>query len=366
MWIPLSMESILHLGDPLADRGSQWLFVTGRLRPGVSASQAQAELESIADGLALQYPKSNKDRTVVILPASQVKIIPEVDGAMYATSFVLLGFVGLILLIACANLAGMLLARASARRREIAVRLAMGASRTRLIRQLLTESLLLSLLGGSLGLMLTIAFDRLVSQALQGLRLVIPVQVGLGLTLDYRVFVFTLIAVSGATLLFGLVPAFKASGLTLSSTLKEEAASAGGSRSKHALWKVLVVGQVAVSLLLLICAGLSIRSMRNAFRVDPGFNPNDVATASFYPSYIGMNAAQSVAFYKSLSDRAQVLPGVRSVALAERLPLTFVIQVTSCAPQGKDADEARVGKMSIAPTLVPNTFKRANSGPART
>ena len=341
MWIPLSMESILHLGDPLADRGSQWLFVTGRLRPGVSASQAQAELESIADGLALQYPKSNKDRTVVILPASQVKIIPEVDGAMYATSFVLLGFVGLILLIACANLAGMLLARASARRREIAVRLAMGASRTRLIRQLLTESLLLSLLGGSLGLMLTIAFDRLVSQALQGLRLVIPVQVGLGLTLDYRVFVFTLIAVSGATLLFGLVPAFKASGLTLSSTLKEEAASAGGSRSKHGTLKVLVVGQVAVSLLLLICAGLSIRSMRNAFRVDPGFNPNDVATASFYPSYIGMNAAQSVAFYKSLSDRAQVLPGVRSVALAERLPLTFVIQVTSCAPQGKDADEAK-------------------------
>ena len=338
MWIPLSMDGILHMGDPVEDRSSQWLFVTGRLKPGVSGAQAQAELKAMADRLAFEYPKSNKDRTIVTLPASQVKIIPEIDGPLYAASFVLLAFVGLILLIACANLAGMLLARASVRKKEIAVRLALGAGRSRLIRQLLTESLLLSLLGGCLGLLLTILFDQALSDALQGLQLVIPVQVGLGLALDFRVFIFTLVAVTCATLLFGLVPAFKCSRLAVSSALKEEASSAGGSRSKHRTLNILVVGQVAVSLLLLICAGLSVRSMRNAFRVDPGFNPKNVATAAFFPSYVGMNAAQSAAFYKALADRVQALPGVRSVAFAERLPLTFVIQVTTCAPQGKDSE----------------------------
>ena len=337
LWVPLSMDPTLHMGDPLEDRGSQWLFVTGRVKPGVSSAQVQAELKTIADRLAHQYPKSNKDRTTEILPTGQVKIMPEVDGALYATSYVVLAFVGLILLIACANIAGMLLARASVRRKEIALRLALGAGRFRLIRQLLTESMLLSLTGGALGLLLTILFDRTVSLALQEMHLVVPIQIGLGLTLDIRVFAFTLIAVTGATLLFGLVPAFKASGVTLGSALKEEAGCAGGSRSKHRTLKVLVVGQVALSLLLLICAGLSVRSMRNAFRVDPGFKPDGVVTASFFPSLAGMKDTQTNAFYEELSKRIRSLPGVESVGLAERLPLTFVIQVSSCAPQGKDA-----------------------------
>ena len=336
LWVPLSMDPTLHMGDPLEERGSQWLFVTGRVKPGNSAAQAQSELKTIADRLAHQYPKSNKDRTTNIVPTSQVKIMPEVDSALYGTSYVVLAFVGLILLIACANIAGMLLARASVRRKEIALRLALGAGRFRLIRQLLTESLLLSLSGGALGLLLTILFDKTVSRALQEMHLVVPIQVGLGLTLDVRVFAFTLIAVSGATLLFGLVPAFKASGVTLGSALKEEAGSAGGSRSKHRTLKILVVGQVAISLLLLICAGLSLRSMRNALRVDPGFKPDGVLTASFYPSLVGIKDTQANAFYDELTKRIRSLPGVESVGLADRLPLTFVIQVVSCAPQGKD------------------------------
>jgi predicted permease len=336
LWLPVSMDPILHLGDPLQDRGSQWLFAAGRLKPGVSAPQAGAELKTIADRLALQYPKSNKDRGAVILPASQVKIIPEVDSALYLTSYVILGFVGLILLIACANIAGMLLARASVRRKEIALRLALGASRFRLIRQLLTESLLLSMLGGALGLLLTILFDRALSRALQEMHLGIPIQIGLGLALDTRVFAFTLIAVTAATLLFGIIPAFKASGLTLGPALKEEASSAGGSRSKQRTLKVLVVGQVAVSLVLLICAGLSLRSMRNAFRVNPGFKSDGVVTASFYPSLAGLNETQSLSFYERLTSDIRSLPGVQSVGLGERLPLTFAIQISRCAPQGKD------------------------------
>src|SRR5579864_3564057 len=196
LWLPASMDPTLHLGDPIQDRGSQWLFVTGRLKPGVSAAQARAELKAIANRLALQYPKSNKDRNAEILPASQVKIMPEVDTALYITSYVVLAFVGLILLIACANIAGMLLARASVRRKEIALRLSLGAGRFRLIRQLLTESLLLAALGGALGLLFTILFDRALSRALQELHLGVPIQIGLGLTLDIRVFAFTLIAVT--------------------------------------------------------------------------------------------------------------------------------------------------------------------------
>jgi macrolide transport system ATP-binding/permease protein len=336
LWLPASMDPTLHLGDPIQDRGSQWLFVTGRLKPGVSATLARAELKAIANRLALQYPKSNKDRNAEILPANQVKIMPEVDTALYITSYVVLAFVGLILLIACANIAGMLLARASVRRKEIALRLSLGAGRFRLIRQLLTESLLLAALGGVFGLLLTILFDQALSRALQELHLGVPIQIGLGLALDIRVFAFTLISVTAATLLFGLVPAFKASDLTIGSALKEEAGSTGGGRSKHRTLKVLVVGQVAISLLLLICAGLSLRSMRNAFRVDPGFKSNGVVTASFYPSLAGLNDAQSASFYDRLTGRIRSLPGVQSVGLLERLPLTFAIQVSRCAPQGKD------------------------------
>ena len=336
LWIPVTMDATLHMGDPLEDRGSQWLFVTGRLKPETSAAQARAEVKTIADRLIQQYPKTNKNRTAEILPASQVKIMPGVDGALYATSYVVLAFVGLILLIACANLAGMLLARASVRRKEIALRLALGAGRFRLIRQLLTESLLLSLLGGTLGLLLTMLFDGAVSRALQEMHLGVPVQIGLGLNLDIRVFAFTLLAVTGATLLFGLVPAFRASDVALNAGLKEETGGAGGGRTKHRMLKVLVVGQVAMSLLLLICAGLSLRSMQNAFRVDPGFRTNGVITASFYPSLAGLKMEQATTFYKELSERVRSMPGVQSVGLGERLPLTFVIQVSRCAPQGKD------------------------------
>jgi predicted permease len=162
------------------------------------------------------------------------------------------------------------------------------------------------------------------------------VQIGLGLTLDIRVFAFTLVVVTFATLLFGLVPAFRASRVSLSSALNEESGAAGGGRSKHRALKLLVVGQVATSLLLLICAGLSLRSMKNAFRVDPGFKPEGVITASFFPSFAGLNVHQARNYYDELTSRVAQFPGVQSVSLAERLPLTFVIQVTTCAPQSKD------------------------------
>lgn len=357
LWLPLSMDPILHMGDPLQDRGSQWLLVTGRLKPGVSPSQAQAELKTIADHLALQYPQSNKDRGALVLPTNQVKIVPDIDGALYAASFIVLAFVGLILLIACANIAGTILARASVRRKEIALRLTLGASRFRLIRQLLTESLLLALLGGALGLLLTDGFDRALSRSLDNLHLGLPVQVGLGLALDLRVFAFTLLTVSTATLLFGLLPAFAASRVAPSSALKEESGSAGGSRLKHRGLKILVVAQVAISLFLLICAGLSLRSMRNAFRVDPGFKPEGVIAASFFPSFAGLDAQQAKNYYDQLTARVAQVPGVQAVTLAERLPLTFAIQVSTCAPQGRDTGPTNTWQNVDRSAVGPRYFR---------
>jgi len=336
LWIPLSMDSSLHVGDPIDDRGSQWLLATGRLKPHVSLQQAQAELSLVATRLMHQYPKSNKGRTVGLLAASKVKSIPDADGALYATAYVLLGFVGLVLLIACANVAGLLLARASVRRREITLRLALGAGRGRVIRQLLTESLLLAILGGTTALFLTTLLNKILTGALERIRLPIPVEFDLGLAVDGRVFAFTLVLITATTLLFGLIPAWKTSRISLTSALKEDSVAVSGGRARHRTLGVLVIGQVAISLLLLICAGLTLRTLLNSFRVDPGFTSIGVATASVYPSLAGYDQPKAMAAYKQLTDRIRALPGVQSVSFADRLPLTLLIQIGACAPQGKD------------------------------
>ena len=337
LWVPLSMNSPLHLANPMDDRGSQWLFVTGRMKPSVSVQQTQVELNTIADQLTREYPNTNKGRTVGVLAASKVKTFPDADEALFATSYVLLAFVALVLLIACANIAGMLLARASTRRREIALRLTLGARQFRLVRQLLTESLLLASFGGTFGLFLTALLNKVLTRLLQDIHLPLPVEFGLGLRVDVRVFAFTLGVVTVATLLFGLIPAWKTSRVVLNSALKEDSGTLSGGRAKHRMLGALVVGQVAISLLLLICAGLTFRTLLNAFRADPGFSSSGVATTSIYPSLAGYDKQKSEAFYHQLTDRIRVLPGVESVALADRLPLTLLMQIDTCAPQGRDS-----------------------------
>ena len=334
LWIPISMDSVLHLGNPVKDRGSQWLFSMARLKPGVSVKQAQAELQAIAERLIKAYPDSNKERNVALLPASQVKIIPEADKVVSATSVVLLGFAGLILLIACANIAGMLMARATERRREIAIRSALGGGRFRLVRQLLTENLLLSVLGGGAALVITSLLDNALSQALMNLNTSLPVGFGLTIDIDWRVLAFAAMAVLGTTFLFGLIPSLNTSKRGLTEALKEEAGATTGSRGKHRLLNALVVGQLTISLTLLICAGLSLRSLWNASRVNPGFDPSDMATASFNLSLAGYDAPKASAFYERLTPRILALPGVTSASEADRLPLTFIDQISGYAPGG--------------------------------
>jgi predicted permease len=377
LWLPLSMDAALHLYDPMNDRGSNWLLSLGRLKPGVSVAQAQADLATIAAQLEREYPKSNKDRSIKILPANQVKFQPDADTAVSATSYVLLGLVGLVLLIACANLAGMLLARAAGRSKEIAVRMALGAGRFRLIRQMLTESLLLSFLGGLCALLLTVAFNRTLTRLLESINLPFPIHIAFGLDINARVLGYTIAMVVGTTLLFGMIPALRASRGAIPSAMNEQGRSSTGSRKKHRTLNVLVVSQIAISLLLLICAGLSFRSLRNAYRVSPGFDPAGVATATFIPSRNGYTRTQIDSFYRQMGDRIRALPGVSSLAFAASLPLNLTIQVNACAPQGQDSqpvekwphlDRSIVGPNYFATMRIPilqgREFSEQDSGSA--
>ncbi|MGH9594009.1 MAG: FtsX-like permease family protein, partial [Bryobacteraceae bacterium] len=299
----------------------------------VALPQAQADLRTIAARLQQEYPTTNKDRNAGLLMASDVKILPGVDKVLYATSAVLMVIVGLVLLIACANVANMMLARATARRREIAVRLAMGAGRWRLCRQLLTESLLIALPGGALGLLAAAWSNGM----LNSFSLPLPVRLALGLSLDLRVLLFTVLVSVLTAVAFGLAPALRVSRTDLAVTLKEEGSATSGTREKRRLHGALVVAQVSLSLLVLICAGLSVRSMWNASRIDPGFEAAGVVDASFNAGMRGDTPAQGAVFYQQLKQRVESLPGVTSAAYSNAVPLSFEIRDTEAIADGKQA-----------------------------
>jgi predicted permease len=255
-----------------------------------------------------------------------------------------MALVVIVLLVASSNIANMLLARSIARREEVATRLALGASPKTIVQQLLTESLLLSLAGGALGLVLTLTSNQL----LNAVRLPIPVDIVLRLALDYRVLGFTLAVAVLATLAFGMAPAVEAARLNLAAVLRGNSGS-----SKWRSWgRGLVVAQVAASLLLLICSGLTLRSVANAHRIDPGFDRSRVVVATFAPRLQGYPKARAENFYDELLRRARDSSTVTSVAFASHLPLTIEMhtltvaandQTDELADNGWEVDAARVG-----------------------
>jgi len=365
MWVPMMTSSVLQAqaiaGENTADAGrlgrkSRWLWVVGRLKPGVTLAQANAEAATIGKRLQQEYPDTNKDRAIALLPTNSVRIFPGVDKVLYATSGVLLAVVGLVLLIACANVANMMLARATARKREVAVRLSLGAGRLRIIRQLLTENLMLAFAGGGLGLLLASWSNN----ALNSFHLPIPINIGFGLTNDWRVIGFTFLACVGATLFFGLAPALQASKTDLVTALKEESRTGGAARGR--LRSILVVAQVALSLVLLIGAALSVRSMWNAHLVNPGFDSKGLVMAQFVPSLQGYSKERQEAFFRELKQRVEVLPGVESAAYASHLPLAFSIRLTSTAAEGQDTvDVAKWPQVDNA-TVGPSYFETMHIG----
>src|SRR5215213_8887973 len=319
-WTPISMaEDLRRSPELLASRGSHWMNVIGRLKPGVSIAQSSAEVSAIAVRLNQAYPDERANTT-------QGQVLSEVDGrweemgsTFKSGGAIAMAIVGLILLIACANVANLMLARAAARRKEIGIRVALGANRARLIRQLLTESVLLSLLGGGLGLLL--AFW--VTDLMQGFIPILEYNiVNNFFALDSRALVFTLVISLATGLVFGLAPAWHSSNPALVPVLKGNPETVeGGRRRAFGLRNMLVVSQVALSLVVLVCGGLFIKSFRKAQTMDPGFGNGNGLIVSLSPTLIGYDEEQARNFYRQIVERVSHVPGVEAAGFARTLPL---------------------------------------------
>ena len=351
-WAPAAMVDHLNpMNDDasrLERRTSRSWFVRARLAPGVTLETAQARVEAISNALQEEFPDAYEDRAIQLLPSAEVRVHPMVDGALFPVASVLMGLVSVVLVIACANVASMLLARATARREEVGIRLALGSTRGRLVRQLLTESVLLSGLGGALGLGVAWVSMKL----LLALRPPIPVPLALDLTLSPRVLLFTL-GVSVATgVLFGLAPALRAThaGAVLgASSTRDGMPSGRGARLRGAL----VVLQIAASLVLLIGAGLMMRSVKQAGAIDPGFETEQVFMASTHLGLHGYEEPRARAFFDEALERVGSLPSVERAALADKVPLGAGISTRTIAPEEampeRDADWPELDSTTVSP-----------------
>lgn len=322
VWLPLHAQELARPGsDGLSARGNRSLMLLGRLRPGVTPAQAQAQLDALAARQFERHREAWADlhgagRRLTLLPESESRVFPAARGPLAAFLGLLLASVGLVLLVACTNLAGLLLARASSRRREIGVRLALGASRARLVRQLLAESVLLALPGGALGVVLAAWGTR----ALSALQPPLPVPVHLDLGLDWRVVGFAFGLTLACGVLFGLAPALQSTRADLLPALHDGTGATAGARGLR-LRRVLVTAQVAVSLLLLGGAGLFLRSLANAHAIDLGFEPDGVLLASLDTALGGFGPDAARAAYEGALERVAALPGVEAVSLTTSVPL---------------------------------------------
>jgi len=316
LWVPLSMMEWVEPGAKwLDDRKSENLFAIGRLKAGTNSRQAEISLNVLAQELARQYPEANDGQSIRIIPPGF--IIPDLRGAVVSFSWALMGLVALVLLIACTNLAGLLLARASDRRKEIAIRLALGATRLRLVRQLLTESVLLSVIGGGVGLGVAFWMVNLLLRFRPPLDFPLTVE----LNLDWRVIVFSFGVSLAAGVFFGLVPALQATKPALVSALKDTVSQLGLSRTR--MRNVLVVAQLALSLMLLVGAGLAVGALKQLEQMSPGFDPKNAVMLSLDLGLQGYDQTKGAQFYHQLVERVQTLPGVRSAALTTNIPLSL-------------------------------------------
>ena len=329
MWIPVSasldVEPVgMHDALPsptgttrLDRRADRWLFMRGRLKPGATIEQARANLTVLASRLAADNPATNRERRIAVKPTSDVHFHPSLDPVVVPIAAALMVVVGLVLLIACANVASMLLARASSRHKEIGIRLAIGASRGRLMRQLVTEAVVLSLLGAAAGTLLA----WWITSAVASLSLPLPIPLAFDLRIDGRVLGFTLGATFLAALLAGLAPALQATKPSLVSDLRGEVNPSQAAGHRWTLRDVLVAGQMAITVLLLVVAALLTRSFIAAQRTNAGFAVNRLAIVSTDTSTLRYTPEQSQRFYDQAIEKVSAIPGVESAALATRVPM---------------------------------------------
>jgi predicted permease len=341
IYVPMMMQAVMrppragYSGemnpDLLKVRSNSWLFTVGRLKPGVTEEQAQAALTAIVEQQEQTAPDPNRRRSILLIPVNDGD--PTQRGQMISVAQLLMSVVGAVLLIACANVANLLLARASARRKEIAVRLALGASRGRLIRQLLTESIILSMLGGAAGLLIA-------WWAIDGLKATPPPPGALPITPDFamdtRVLFFSLALSLLTGIIFGLAPAWRASRPDLVPALKDESLALDERTRRLSLRNLLVVAQVAVSLVLLIAAGLFLRSFQQAQAIRPGFDAEKLLIAPLNINLLRYTRAQGREFYRQVIERVESLPGVESASLARIVALGGGGSVRGFTLQGQE------------------------------
>lgn len=319
VFLPLGMAFIDgYPMDLMTNRKLQMVMLYGRLRPDVSLKTAQAKLDLVERHFSEQYPDSHTNESLRIFPELRSRPGPDPNNTMLTISGLFLGLATLVLVLACVNVANILLVRATVRGREMAIRAALGAAHSRLIRQLVTESLVIALAGGAAGIALGLSG----SSVLSALNIHLDVPVRFDFSFDWRIFGFslTIALLTGVTI--GLVPAWRASRQDLSTVLHEAGRGVIGGR--HRLRDVLVVAQVAGSLMLLIIAMLFTRSLGKAQQSDLGFEPRGIINFTMDPTEVGYNEEQGRTFYKNLRERARALPGVESVTTAAATPMGYV------------------------------------------
>jgi len=346
VWVPYMTYPVttngffLELIKPDGRRGLVF-NVTGRLKPGISVRQAEANLKTIAHQLADAYPNDNQGRGVTLVPLAQATINPGFRSNIVIAGGLLMTIVGLVLLIACANVANLLLARAGVRQKEIAVRLSLGATRPQLVRQLLTEGTLLALLGGGAGLLLAYWAQGV----LWSFRPPFLNVDAIDIHPDGRVLVFTIAVAFATGILFGLAPALQASRPDLVVELKDKTSAPTAGRGPFSLRNVLVAGQIALSLVALIGAGLFLRSLQNAQGISPGFDVDHLAVLSFDLGAQGYTAERGKQFQQRVLERVASIPGVQSATLGSTVPLFAGGFARTVFLEGQDASDRRAGKL---------------------
>ncbi len=341
-WAPLTtQEQFTHDSGRLTDRDSSWLIVVGRMRTGSDTVKAQAEMDVLANRVQLEHPDPDRKLDPIVYPAT---LVPG-PYRVYVRAFtgLLLAVFGLVLLIACANAASLLLARATGRAREMAIRSALGAGRGRLIRQTLVESLLLSSIAGMAGVVLAWWIGQLLLQLKPA-----SLPVSLEVPMDWRVLLFTLLVSLLTGVVFGIVPALRSAAVPAAPVLKEETQTAGLRKSR--LRNLLLIGQIATCVVLLSCATLCVRSLMHANSIDPGFDTQHIAVATLDPGSLGYSPAKVSAFYRQLMDHVRALPNVTAASYVNHLPLGTSREMTSVGKRfGKDSDQIKVDVFRVEP-----------------
>jgi len=351
VWIPIMMHDQVLTGiqkDWFNQRGARMVNMVGRMKPGVTPERAQLELTALGNRLSQEYPTDNGGRNVIIMPLSQTNVPPNQRAFFTRAGLIVSIVVGLVLLIACANVANLLLTRATQRQREIAIRLSMGASRGRLIRQLLTESLLIALTAGVLGIVFAYWTRGILVK-------VANLPPNLDLSLDARVIFYAFWMALLATVLFGLMPALQASSPSRISALRDRTNAPTGSAKWYGLRGVLVMTQIALSLIALVGAGLFIHSLKNAQEIDPGFETQRELLLGLPLGVQKYNQGRAEQFHRDVVQRLSTLPMVTSAAIADVPPFGQNLGRT-IFPEGVDVSDPRNGKMTPVVAATPGYF----------